>query len=75
VAKSCPLWPFRFGRNPSDELKAASIALDPATWERARGWAIWKALTTLVRHRNTNPTEAKTARQVIRDVLEDHSQA
>ena len=51
----------------------AAIALDPATWERARGWAIWKALITLIQHRHTSPTEANTAHEVIRNVLVDHS--
>jgi Phosphotransferase enzyme family len=36
----------------------AAIALDPATWERARGWAIWKALITPMQHRHKSPTEA-----------------
>jgi aminoglycoside phosphotransferase (APT) family kinase protein len=53
----------------------SAIALDPATWKRARGWAIWKALITLVQLRDTNPTKAKKARQVIRYILDDHSGA
>jgi aminoglycoside phosphotransferase (APT) family kinase protein len=48
------------------------IGLDPETWQRARGWAIWKALITLVRHRDNDPTEAKRAIQIIHDVLDDH---
>ena len=50
-------------------------ALDPATWTRARGWAIWKAMITLVQLRDTNPIEAEKQRRIIRDVLDDHSQA
>jgi aminoglycoside phosphotransferase (APT) family kinase protein len=30
-----------------EEFRSA-VALDPATWKRARGWALWKALITLV---------------------------
>ena len=31
VSKSCPLWPFRFGRRPTDELKAeVARVLHPA---------------------------------------------
>ena len=52
-----------------------AVALDPATWERARGWATWKALITLVKHRETNSREANKVRQVIRKVLDDHSSA
>jgi aminoglycoside phosphotransferase (APT) family kinase protein len=49
----------------------SSVALDPETWNRARGWAIWKALITLAQHRDTNPIKAKEARQTIRNVLDD----
>jgi aminoglycoside phosphotransferase (APT) family kinase protein len=51
-----------------------AVTLDPATWERARGWAIWKAMITLVQLRDTNPIEAEKQRRIIRDVLDDHSQ-
>src|SRR6266705_1887629 len=44
----------------------AAIALDSATWGRARGWAIWKALVTLTQVRDKNPIKAKKVRQVIR---------
>lgn len=53
----------------------AAIGLDPATWKRARGWAMWKALITLVEHRNTSPAEAQDARRIIRDILDDHFRA
>lgn len=46
---------------------------EASTWERARGWAIWKALITLIRHRDTNPIEARKAAQIIQNVLDDHS--
>jgi aminoglycoside phosphotransferase (APT) family kinase protein len=49
----------------------SSVALDPDTWNRARGWAIWKALITLAWLRD-NPIKAKEARQTIRNILDDH---
>jgi aminoglycoside phosphotransferase (APT) family kinase protein len=49
--------------------------LDTATWKRARGWAIWKAMITLVWLRDTNPIEAEKQHRIIRDVLDDHSRA
>ena len=52
----------------------AAIALDAATWERARGWAAWKALIILVQQRDKNPTEANKAPRIIREILADHSQ-
>ena len=30
----------------SRQVFAAELALDSATWERAKGWALWKALIT-----------------------------
>jgi aminoglycoside phosphotransferase (APT) family kinase protein len=49
-----------------------AVALDTATWRRARGWAIWKALITLVQLRDTNPVKANRARQIVRNILDDH---
>jgi aminoglycoside phosphotransferase (APT) family kinase protein len=49
----------------------SSVAFDPETWNRARGWAIWKALITLAQLRDINPIKAKKARQTIRNVLDD----
>lgn len=57
-----------------NEFRSA-VALDPATWKRARGWAIWKALITLARFRDTDPNQAKKAQQVIRDIVDDHARA
>ena len=51
------------------------VALDPTTWKRARGWAIWKAMITLVQLRDADPIEAETQRRIIRDVLDDHVRA
>ena len=51
----------------------AATALDEATWERARGWAVWKALIILVQQRDKNATEANKALRTIREILADHS--
>jgi aminoglycoside phosphotransferase (APT) family kinase protein len=56
----------------SRKIFRSTIGLDPETWQRARGWAIWKALITLVRRGDNDPSEAKGAAQIIRDVLDDH---
>jgi aminoglycoside phosphotransferase (APT) family kinase protein len=53
----------------------ASVPVDSATWARGRGWALWKALITLVEHIKTNPLEAEKARYVIDEVLADAQQA
>jgi aminoglycoside phosphotransferase (APT) family kinase protein len=48
------------------------LPADEATWARGRGWALWKALITLVLARAGYPEEAAHARGVIRTVLAEH---
>jgi hypothetical protein len=54
--------------------------LDEGTWARARGWALWKALITLVKALKANADLDSprfgwrlSARHVIEEVLADHS--
>jgi aminoglycoside phosphotransferase (APT) family kinase protein len=49
-----------------------ALPLDRATWARGRGWALWKALITLVGARHNAPDVANAARHVISDVLAEH---
>ncbi len=53
----------------------AGVPMDRAAWARGRGWALWKALITLVEYRHTNPVKAAAARRVIAEVLADHQHA
>lgn len=48
-----------------------ALPLDNSTWVRARGWALWKALLTLVEHIHTNTIEAEKAKGVVDEVLAD----
>ena len=41
----------------------AALALDDATWARARGWALWKAAITLAREQHSGPDAASAARR------------
>jgi aminoglycoside phosphotransferase (APT) family kinase protein len=66
-------WTF-LDRASRKEFRSA-VALDPGTWKRARGWALWKALITLIELRNTNSVEANKVRKVVCNILDDHSQA
>lgn len=50
---------------------ATTLELDPATWSRGRGWALWKALITLAGSRDTDVVAADDARRVIAEVLAD----
>ncbi len=64
-------WTF-FKGNSRERFKA-TIALDEHTWERARGWAMWKALYEIsVLPDKTGQALAKQ-QQIIHDVLEEHS--
>jgi aminoglycoside phosphotransferase (APT) family kinase protein len=49
----------------------AALPLDPDTWNRARGWALWKALITVAGKDENAPTSVM-AMQVIDAVLADH---
>lgn len=46
------------------------LGLDASTWDRGRGWALWKALITIAEHRATNPRVADGARAVVRRLLD-----
>lgn len=74
--------------DPSCDLVIAWTLLDPAaasiyrhelgmddrTWERARGWCLWKALIKIVELRDDNPAEADIYRGWLSCVVEDHRQ-
>jgi aminoglycoside phosphotransferase (APT) family kinase protein len=63
-------WTFFTG-----ESRAAfrdAIGLDNANWARARGWAMWKALISLVDHLKDDPVKAAIDRRVIDEVVEEH---
>ncbi|GAA3675058.1 aminoglycoside phosphotransferase family protein [Nonomuraea antimicrobica] len=49
-----------------------AIGADDATWARARGWALWKALLVLAGSLDTDPGQAADNRHVIAEVLADH---
>jgi aminoglycoside phosphotransferase (APT) family kinase protein len=49
----------------------AELGVDSATWSRGRGWALWKALISLVGHLERDAPEAALARRDIDRVLLD----
>ena len=59
----------------SRERFGTVLGLDAATWARARGWALWKALITLVQHREDDAVQVAEQHRVLRQVMEDHSAA
>jgi aminoglycoside phosphotransferase (APT) family kinase protein len=56
----------------SREAYRATLPVDRAAWVRGRGWALWKALITLSRSLDTDPTSANEARLVVDEVLAEH---
>jgi hypothetical protein len=47
--------------------------VDPGTWSRGRGWALWKALISLLGTSNDDPVAAVSHRRVIDEVLADYA--
>jgi aminoglycoside phosphotransferase (APT) family kinase protein len=52
----------------------AELDVDSATWSRGRGWALWKALITLVGRLDRDAPEAVVTRREIDRILTDHAQ-
>jgi aminoglycoside phosphotransferase (APT) family kinase protein len=50
---------------PVRETFRAAVDADAATWERARGWALWQAVCALPYYRETNPPMVAHARAVL----------
>jgi aminoglycoside phosphotransferase (APT) family kinase protein len=65
-------WTFLSG--PSRARFRAELDVDRATWSRGRGWALWKALISLVGHLERDAPEAALARRDIDEVLADYAQ-
>jgi len=64
-------WTFLSG--PSRDRFRAELGVDAGTWSRGRGWALWKALITLVGHLERGSPDAALARRDIEQVLADHA--
>jgi len=47
------------------------LSLDPNTWARARGWALWKALITIVPLKDKSCLEAVRNQRIINEILSE----
>ena len=56
----------------SRALFRAGMPDNSAAWARGQGWALWKALITLVEYRHSNPVKAAAAAHILTEVLADH---
>jgi aminoglycoside phosphotransferase (APT) family kinase protein len=71
-------WTFFSGQ--STEVFRSALQFDDATWARGRGWALWKALRTLVHEKEGAAAGAAarrvgwriSAREIVDVVLSDH---
>jgi aminoglycoside phosphotransferase (APT) family kinase protein len=64
-------WTFLSGS--SRDRFRAELGVDPGTWSRGRGWALWKALISLAGHLERDEPEAVVARRDIEQILADHA--
>jgi aminoglycoside phosphotransferase (APT) family kinase protein len=51
----------------------ADLDVDAATWSRGRGWALWKALISLVGQLERDAPDATLSRRDIEQILADHA--
>jgi aminoglycoside phosphotransferase (APT) family kinase protein len=65
-------WTFLSGS--SRDRFHAELDVDAGTWSRGRGWALWKALISLVGHLERDSPDAALARRDIDQVLADYAQ-
>lgn len=61
-----------FFDNESRDVFKSNLNLDIHTWERARGWAMWKALITLEALENKNGLEAIQQQQIINILIKEY---
>jgi aminoglycoside phosphotransferase (APT) family kinase protein len=64
-------WTFLSG--PSRDAFRSTLGADAGTWSRGRGWALWKALISLVAQLESESEAAAVSRRVIERVLADHA--
>jgi aminoglycoside phosphotransferase (APT) family kinase protein len=65
-------WTF-FSGGSRDAFRSR-LDVDPGTWARGRGWALWKSLITLAGTLDRDQTAAAVPRRVIGQLLRDHAQ-
>lgn len=62
---------WTFLQDESRTLFKQQVQLDDDTWSRARGWALWKALITIVAMHNKNNAEVEKQMQIIDTILNE----
>lgn len=65
---------YTFLTEDAREAFRTTVAVNEATWARARGWALWKALLTLSGN-PAIPFATEPAHRIVANVLSDHGSA
>ncbi|MGM1045682.1 MAG: aminoglycoside phosphotransferase family protein [Bacillota bacterium] len=63
---------WTFFDNDSRKIFKHVLNMDEGTWNRARGWAIWKALITYNGNKNSNTAIAEESYHVINIIVDDY---
>ncbi|KTC80998.1 aminoglycoside phosphotransferase [Legionella cherrii] len=64
---------WTFFKAESRQVFRKTLQLDKATWARARGWALWKALIVCARLPGTNPEDIEKSWKVIDELIADYN--
>ncbi|PWY54625.1 aminoglycoside phosphotransferase [Legionella qingyii] len=64
---------WTFLKAQSREVFRRILQLDNATWARARGWALWKALIVCAALPGTNPLDIAKSWGVIEEIIADYN--
>jgi len=62
---------WTFFDSDSRKIFKRVLNMDEGTWNRARGWALWKALITYDGNQNSNQAIAEESFHVIRTIVDD----
>jgi len=60
---------WTFLKNKSREIFIENLHLDSATWDRARGWALWKACIELIKIKDKTSSAGAKHLQIIAEIL------
>jgi aminoglycoside phosphotransferase (APT) family kinase protein len=63
---------WTFFDNESRNTFRTTLGVDDETWNRARAWALWKALITVAQLPGTNSTEQEKSKRVIDEIIADY---
>lgn len=63
---------WTFFQEKARQIFKDAMNLDEATWARARGWALWKAMISLEPLQDKNSQQAQVQLQIINDILDEY---